>query len=369
MRLPAIKIDYLESFTDDTGVFQHAKFSIPRRNEGYTTDDNARALIACAKIDALKKNPRAEALANIYIAFLNHMQKPEGGFHNYLSYDRRYLDVDGSDDCMGRALWSCGCVVNSALRKHVRLVAKEIFDKGLPWVWKSTSLRSYAFTIMGLYQYYLAFKDADLVKSIQKLADNFTQRYQDESRVDWHWFEPHLTYDNARLSQALFEAYAVTGKKEYLAIAQKSFDFLVNVQMIQGKFVPIGNDGWYKRGGKRAFYDQQPLEATAMVETAIDAFYATNDKRYVKIAYDVFPWFLGRNTLNTTLYNPETAGCFDGLSCKNVNLNQGAESSISYLLARLKIEELKQVVNQKINHEAKPKQAINRYGCIHSWAI
>ncbi len=341
MRLPAIKIDYLKSFTDDTGVFQHAKYCIPRRNEGYTTDDNARALIACTQYNRIKSDKRVKDLANIYLAFLQYMQKTDGSFHNYLSYERSYLDVDGSDDCFGRALWSCGCVLNSNLPEDSRLVAKEIFDKGLPCIWRSISLRGYAFTVLGLYQYYQAYRDENLLDCISKLADNLVTQYNNESKADWHWFEPHLTYDNARLPQALFEAHLVAGKPAHLEIAKESLDFLLKTQIVNGKFVPIGNNGWYTRGGERAYYDQQPLEATAAEEAAIDAFYATKDERYAKVASLVFQWFLGRNTRKLMLYNPQTAGCYDGLTPEAVNRNQGAESSISYLIARLKMEELK----------------------------
>ena len=344
IQLPPIKIDYLKTLTDDTGVFQHAKYCIPKRNEGYTTDDNARALIVCARYHRLKNDPRMEALANVYLAFLNHMQKPDGNFHNYLSYERSFLDVDGSEDCMGRALWGCGCTINSTLPKYMKMVAKDIFDRELPWVWKSTSLRFYALTILGLSQYYRAQQDNDLKVNVEKLADSFIQHYQDEVKDDWCWFEPHLTYDNARLPQALFVAYTIVGKQKYLDVAKESMDFLLKTQMVNDAFVPIGNDGWYKRGEKRAFYDQQPLEAAAMVEAAVDAFYATKDKGYVQVANTTFEWFLGRNSRKVLVYNPETGGCFDGIAPEEVNMNQGAESSISYLLARLKLEDLKQGV-------------------------
>jgi hypothetical protein len=347
IRLPPLKIDYLKNFSDDTGVFQHAKFCIPKRNEGYTTDDNARALIVCTRHHRLKSDPQMKALANVYLAFLNHMQKPEGSFHNYLSYQRSYLDVDGSEDCMGRALWGCGAAINSTLPKDMKMVAKEIFDEGLPWVWKSMSLRFYAFTILGLSQYFQAIPDDNLKVSAEKLADNLMQHYQDEVKDDWHWFEPHLTYDNSRLPQALFLAYTMVGKQKYLDAAKESMDFLLKTQMVEGNFVPIGNDGWYKRGGKRAFYDQQPLEATAMVEAAVDAFYATQNEGYVEVANTIFEWFLGKNTEKVMMYNPESGGCFDGICRNSVNLNQGGESSISYLLARLKLEELKQGFTSK----------------------
>jgi hypothetical protein len=340
IRLPPLKIGYLEALTDDTGVFQHAKYCIPKRNEGYTTDDNARALIVCTKYQRLKNDPQARVLANIYLAFLNHMQKPDGNFHNYLSYERSFLDVDGSEDCIGRALWSCGCAINSTLPDDMKRVAKEIFDRGLPWVWKLTSLRFYAFTLMGLSEYFRAIPDDNLKVSAEKLADSLIQHYQDEVKDGWRWFEPNLTYDNARLPQALLAAYMMVGKQKYLYVAKESMDFLLKTQMVNDVFVPIGNHGWYKRGGKRAFYDQQPLEATAMVEAAVDAFYATKDKGYVEVANMVFEWFLGRNSQKVMVYNPQIAGCFDGISPQEVNMNQGAESSISYLLARLKVEEL-----------------------------
>jgi hypothetical protein len=341
IHLPPIKLDYLETLTDDTGVFQHAKFCIPKRNEGYTTDDNARALIVCTMYHGLKNDRRMEALANVYLAFLNHMQKPDGNFHNYLGYERIFQDKDGSEDSMGRVLWACGCAVNSTLPKYMKMVAEDIFDKDLPWVHKSVSLRYYASAILGLSQCYRASQDDNLKVNAEELADSLVKRYQDEVKDDWHWFEPYLTYDNARLSQALFEAYSTIGKRKYLDVASESMVFLLKTQMINDVFVPIGNDGWYRRGENRAIYDQQPLEAAAMVEAAVDAFYATKDESYLEIANTTFEWFLGRNSRKIQVYSPETGGCFDGLAPEKVNMNQGAESSISYLLARLKLEEVK----------------------------
>jgi hypothetical protein len=280
-------------------------------------------------------------LANVYLAFLNHMQKPDGNFHNYLGYERTFLDVDGSEDCIGRALWGCGCAINSSLPNDMKMVAKDIFDRAMPWVWKTTHLRFYASTMQGLYEYYCALPDDNLKIASAKLADSFVQRFQDETKDDWRWFEPHMTYDNARLTQAMFLAYLVLGEKKYLDVAQDSMNFLLKTQIVDNVFMPIGNDGWYKHGEKRALYDQQPLEATAMVEAAVDGYYATKNKRYLNIAYQVFGWYLGKNSRQLKLYNPETAGCHDGLAKDAVNRNQGAESSISYLLARLKLEELR----------------------------
>jgi hypothetical protein len=340
MRLPAVSIDFLEFFTDDTGVFQHGNRCIPKRSEGYTTDDNARALVAVAQYSTIKSDKQVKKLANTYLAFLNHMQKPDGNFHNYLSYDRRYLDVDGSDDCLGRALWGCGRAVNSFLPVDSKLVAKEILDKALPCLDRTISMRAYSSAIMGLYNCYRAKPDDSLFAGTEKLADSMVQQYQNEAKPDWLWFEPYLTYDNARLPQALFDAYMVTKKQVYLKIAGESLGFLFSTLIIDGNFVPIGNRNWYTLGGERAVYDQQPLEAAALVDAAVDAFYATREQRYADVAVLAFEWFLGRNTREFVMYNPETGGCFDGLTVDSVNWNQGAESSISYLMARLKLEEL-----------------------------
>ena len=279
---------------------------------------------------------------HVYLSFLNHMQKPDGGFHNYLSYERTFLDVDGSEDSAGRTLWACGCTLNSAVPKDMQMVAKDIFDHGLPRVGKSVSLRFYAAVMVGLHEYYQAVPDDNLKKFAEKLGDNLVEHFQDEAKDGWHWFEPHLTYDNARLPQALFAAYTLVKKPQFLEVAEKAMAFLLKTQMINGVFVPIGNDGWYKRGGNRPFYDQQPLETAAMVEAAVDAYYATKNRRYLEVAETVFEWFLGRNSCKVMVYNPETGGCYDGISPQCVNLNQGAESSISYLLARLKLEEVQQ---------------------------
>ncbi len=280
------------------------------------------------------------ALAGTYLAFLNHMQKPDGSFHNYLSYERGFLDVDGSEDCMGRALWSCGSLLNSNLPSGMKMVAKDIFDRGLACVWKSVSLRIQASAILGLSEYNQAHPNSALKADAGKLADSLVQSYKNQATEDWRWFEPHLTYDNNRLPQALFAAYRMTGSQEHLQVAEESMDFLIKTQMVDGVFVPIGNDGWYKRGEKRALYDQQPLEAAAMVDSAVEAYYATKNDSYVSLARRTFEWFLGKNSRNVVVYDAQTGGCCDGICAETLNANEGAESSVSYLLTRLKVEEL-----------------------------
>jgi hypothetical protein len=338
---PTIKLDGLKALTDDTGILQHTKFSIPNRKEGYTVDDNARALIACVRFLQLHNDSEARRLANTYLSFLFHMQRPDGKFHNLLSFDRVFLDDVGSEECMGRALWACGYAISTGFSEGIKRTSKEIFDKGFQHVSNFKSLRTEAFTILGLCHYYEAFgHDQNLPKNIVSLTNQLIQGYQYFSSADWRWFEPYLTYANGRLSQALFRAYDIVGDDRYLQIARKSLDFLVKLQVIDHRFVPIGNKGWYKRDAHRASYDQQPIEASCMVEAAVTGFRVTKEKRYQRVAHTAFDWFLGKNSKNVRVCDPDTGACYDGVTPHGLNLNQGAEASIAYLLASLELETL-----------------------------
>lgn len=339
MELPAINLDFLRSLTDGTGMIQHTKFAIPQRREGYTTDDNARGLIACVKYLKLRGDADVVDLMDIYLSFLLYMQRPDGRFHNVLGYNRRFRDRVGSEDCMGRSLWACGHVLTSDVPTEKKKLAKEIFDRGFPWIPRCSSPRSKAFAILGLAQYRDAYpQDENVVKNIKMLADQLVMNYRRESSDNWRWFEPYLTYANGRLSQALFETYLKTRDEQYLHVAKESFDFILSLQLINGIFVPIGNNGWYKKGGKRALFDQQPIEAGCMVETALTAFRSTNGEKYEEAAGTIFDWFLGSNSLRVMIYDPETGGCHDGITLNGLNLNQGAEAIVSYLMARLDLE-------------------------------
>ena len=206
LQLPPIKLDYLESITDETGIVQHTKFATPNRREGYTTDDNARALIVCTRHNGLNGSSETAKLADVYLSFLYHMQMKDGRLHNLLSYDRRFLDDAGSDDSLGRALWASGSVINSNLDEEKKLLAKEIFDKALPHALNSGSPRAKAFAVLGLSQYHRTYpKDQALSRSIIDLIEQLLKIYKQESSADWRWFEPYVTYCNGRLPQALFE--------------------------------------------------------------------------------------------------------------------------------------------------------------------
>jgi hypothetical protein len=339
LQLPPIKLDYLESITDETGVVQHAKFATPNRREGYTTDDNARALILCAKHNGLNRKPKTMKLADVYLSFLYHMQKKDGRLHNFLGYDRRFLDHVGSDDSLGRALWACGYVINSNLDEEKKLLSKEVFDKALPHAFNSTSPRAKAFAVLGLNQYQHAYpNDKALSRSMIELIDQLLKLYKKSSSIDWRWFEAYLTYCNGRLPQALFEAYEHIKDEDYLQVAKDSFNFILKIQMSDSIFTPIGNEGWYKKGGLKAMYDQQSVEASCMTETALAAFRATHNSNFRTAAQTIFAWFFGKNTQGIRVYNPNTGACHDGITPKGLNLNQGAEATITYLLARLDLE-------------------------------
>jgi uncharacterized protein YyaL (SSP411 family) len=339
LQLPPIKLDYLASITDETGILQHTKFATPNRREGYATDDNARALIVCTRHNGLNRSPETAKLADVYLSFLYHMQMDDGRLHNFLSYDRRFLDDAGSDDSLGRALWACGSVINSNLDEEKKLLSKEVFDKALPHAVNSTSPRAKAFSVLGLSQYQRAYpKDQALPGRMTELIEQLLKLYEQKSSVDWHWFESDLTYCNGRLPQALFEGYERIKDEDYLQVAKDSFNFILKAQMSNGMFAPIGNNGWYKKGGLKALYDQQSVEASCMVETAVAAFRETRKSYFRTVARTIFAWFLGKNTQGLSVYNPNTGGCYDGLTPEGLNLNQGAEATVTYLLARLELE-------------------------------
>jgi len=341
IKLPKIDFRHLKALTDETGIVHHTAFSIPERREGYTTDDNARALIACVKYTEMFNDSGVDKLIGIYLSFLLYMQKNDGRFHNMLSYERKFIEEEESEDSIGRTLMACGYTMNSNVNDDYKTLAKQIFDEALPWAFKFTSPRAKAFTILGLDQYYRAFpKDQNIKRNMKTLGHRLKEQYHNISIKEWKWFEPYLTYENAVLPQAMFTLFDVLRDDTDLSIAEESFNFLVEVQIKNGTFHPIGNRGWYKRGGERAFYDQQPIEAASMVESAVEGFTATDEERYRKIAKIAFDWYLGNNSQGTAVYNTETGVCYDGLTPEGLNRNQGAESIITYLIARLTLEKI-----------------------------
>jgi hypothetical protein len=338
-RLPAIKLDHLLRLTDDTGMFQHALFSVPNLAEGYTTDDNARALIVAMLLEQLGTTPSVDSglLATKYLAFLNLAFDPRAGrFRNFLSLQREWLG-DGSEDCHGRALWALGTVIGRSADSGLRGAAGHLLELALPAVQAFTSPRAWAFTLLGIQEYLKGFPgDRDAARVRDELTRRMLQRYTDARSPGWSWFEDSLAYDNARLPQSLLAASA---EGPHLAAALASLAWLANVQQPtpRSHFVPIGSEGFYTKGGERARFDQQPIEAGAMVSACLQALSVTGDSRWRKEAWSAFRWFLGQNDLRLPLYDESTGGCRDGLHPDRVNENQGAESTLSFLMALLEL--------------------------------
>ncbi|GBD00531.1 GDP-mannose-dependent alpha-(1-6)-phosphatidylinositol monomannoside mannosyltransferase [bacterium HR18] len=343
--LPMLKLDHLKRLTDDTGILQHATYTVPNYNEGYTTDDNARALIVAVLLDELesKSVPEAVELATRYLAFLWHAFNPETRrFRNFLAYSRQWLEEVGSEDSHGRALWGLGWVVGWSRRPGLWKLASRLFHAALPETLTFTSPRAWALTILGIQEYLRRFYgDRTAQQARETLADQLYQCYRANQHDDWCWFEDRLTYANAHLPHALIVAGQTAGRSDWVQAGLEALDWLVRVQQDdQGYFAPIGNDGFYVRGTPRPAFDQQPIEAHATVAACLEAYRLTHQIRWYREARRAFEWFLGRNQLGMPLYDPTTGGCYDGLHAGGVNENQGAESTLSFLLALLEMRRI-----------------------------
>jgi len=341
--LPRPKLDHLVRMTDDTGLLQHAHYSVPDRAHGYTTDDNARALVVATKYYNLFNDEVAERLLGTYLSFMHYLQRPEGLFRNCLSYDRRFLDEVGSDDCYGRSLWGLGYVISRGPGSY-RQFATEMFETSIRRhnVLEVLSPRGRANTIIGLYYYMQRFPEArDIEGKIAALADKNMELFEAHSDPDWLWFEPTITYDNAVLPQGLLHAHEVTGNRRYLDVAVAALDFLISKCHRSGDhFSLVGNAGWHKKGQDSAQFDQQPIDASGLVEACKAAFRVTGKRDYLRYMRSAFDWYLGVNDLGVPLYDFHTGGCADGLTPHGPNQNQGAESLLCCLLALLTLTEI-----------------------------
>lgn len=338
-QLPALQLHHLRRMTDDTGMFQHAIFGIPNYNEGYTTDDNARALIAAILLETLGKQYQheAEQLSARYLAFLWHASNPEGRFRNFMGYNREWLEEAGSTDSHCRAIWALGTVLGRSHQPSLLGVAAKLFERALPLVGDFAAPRSWAFALLGIHEYMQRFAGDRVAQQLRaKLAEQLLALFQEHQQPEWPWFEDRLTYDNPSLARALLLSGDAMERDDMVEAALTSLTWLAEVQRPNnGHFVPIGCQGFYTRGAERARFDQQPVEAQAMVAAALDAYRVTNDPQWYTEAQRAFAWFLGDNDLHLSLYDPITGGCHDGLQPDGVNRNQGAESTLAFLLSLL----------------------------------
>ncbi len=335
--LPHLKLDHLSRMTDSTGIFQHAIFTVPNFSEGYCTDDNARAFILAVLLDELGEEPeRMRTLATTYAAFLNHaFDLKTRRFHSHLSFDRRWLDDQGSEDCHARALWALGLGVGRSPHRSFQIMAGQLFAQALPAVTEFTSPRAWAFSLIGIHEYLRRLGGDSLANQTREaLTANLMELFDKVGRPDWLWFEESLTYDNAKLAHALILSGRATGEQMVFERGLQALRWLAEVQTSENEHLrPIGSNGFYRRGGTRANFDQQPIEAQAMVSACLDAYRVTSDSRWYKQAQRAFDWFLGWNDLGRELYSPSTGGCRDALHVDRVSGNQGAESTLAFLLS------------------------------------
>nr|UXE44464.1 D-inositol-3-phosphate glycosyltransferase [uncultured bacterium] len=342
MELPGIDLRHLRLMTDDTGLLQHSMFGVPRYDDGYCLDDNARALLLMALIEDARAEDReaVRALASRYLAFVSHAYNTEQGrFRNFMAYSRRWTESQGSEDSHGRALWALGTVVGRSEDPGRQSLGGHLFHSALPAVSAFTSPRAWAFALLGIQEYLRAFQGDSSVHAMRtQLVDRLLDLFRRASRPDWPWFEDRLTYSNARLSQALIVSGASMGREEATGAGLRSLDWLAGVQRSEaGDFAPVGSDGFYARGGEKAPFDQQPVEAAGMISACLEARRTTGDERWERSARRAFSWFLGQNHLQQSLYDATTGGCRDGLHADRVNENQGAESTLSFLLGLLEM--------------------------------
>jgi glycosyltransferase involved in cell wall biosynthesis len=334
--MPKFSLDHVMRLTDDTGIVQHAKYGIPNLKEGYCLDDNARALIMALMAYQRNKSKEAFELLPVYLSYIHYMQTDDGNFRNFLSFNRQYLDEVGSEDSFGRTIWALGYLIGCAASNSYREFAIEIFQRSIPHFKTLGHLRGMANTIIGLSLYLHVFPtDEGLMNELAKLTQPLIDAYEYHQTDEWQWFEEKMTYDNAILPLALLHSCEITGNEKAKKIALITMSFLDNLTLSNGYLSPVGNNGWYHHGGNFPVYDQQAIETMAMVLMYFKAYQTFHKPRYMEKIFLCYKWFLGENTLRAPLYDYETKGCCDGLLSTGINRNQGAESTLAYLISHL----------------------------------
>lgn len=335
--LPELNFLHIKNLTDDTGIIQHAIFNIPNRKEGYCIDDNARALLLMVLACKDKENQQVLLpLLQVYLSFIHYMQTDNGEFKNFMSYTKVSEEKRGSEDSFGRTIMALGFLVNAGPSHMLVKTGAEIFAKAWRHIDKLTSIRGIANSIVGLCQF-IKYNYPDDVKTelVINLANKMVKMYEENKSNKWYWFEPVLTYDNGILPLALLNAYEITSNDIYLSVAIDSMRFLESKVFHDGMLSPIGNDGWLVKGNEQAKFDQQGIDAMAMVLMYQQALRATSNTKYLRRMQLSYQWFLGHNDLGLALYDPYTGGSADGLHCEGINLNQGAESTLAYWISHM----------------------------------
>jgi len=336
--MPKFSLAHVVRLTDDTGIVQHAKYGIPNLKEGYCLDDNARALIMALMAYERNNSKEAYELLPIYLSYIHYMQTEDGNFRNFLSFNRQYLDEVGSEDSFGRTIWALGHLIGCTSRNSYREFATEIFHRSFPHFKNLRYLRGIANTMIGISLYLNVYPtDEGMVNELVRLTDVLMTAYEHTHTEDWQWFEEGLTYDNAIMPLALLHSCEITGNEGVKKVALKTMAFLDNLTLSNGYLSPVGNDGWYYKGKTFPVYDQQAIETMAMVLMHFQAYKTFRKPEYIEKMFLSYRWFLGENTLRAPLYDHETKGCCDGLLPTGINRNQGAESTLAYLISHLTV--------------------------------
>jgi len=342
--LPEMKLGHLRTLTDDTGILQHARHTIPARDHGYCTDDNARALIVAAMARKYLNvdTKYFDTLSSRYLSFLHYAFDAETGrFRNFLSYSRQWLEEVGSEDSHGRALWGLGKAVAFLDNPGQMAMSTTLFNQAMKAAEHFSAPRAIAFTLVGLHAYLQKFSgDSEARRIREVISEKLFERFKSTASDGWPWLEDTLTYANGKLPHALLLSGQWMQHHEMVEMGLKSLSWLLRVQTENGHFVPIGNNGWHKQGGHRARFDQQPIEANAMIEACVEAFNVTRDQTWIANAVMCFNWFLGHNDLNMPLYDAKSGGCRDGLMADGINQNEGAESTLAWLLSLMTLQKL-----------------------------
>ncbi len=332
---PEIALHHLQRLTDDTGLIQHAKYIIPAREHGYCTDDNARALIFITKYFKQYHDTEALKLFETYLSFLYHSIKPDKTVYNFMDYNRNWQNGEPKNDALGRVIWAFGTVLADCPDQDYIPMIKEFFNDISNHI-PSIPPRSKCYAILGLAEYLKRFpQDSRATAILINAVETLKKHFNDSASQDWQWFEAVLSYANAIMPAAMYTAAITLKNQTYLDIARRSCDFMLKHTYIDGHFSFIGSNGWHTKGQNRAQFDQQPIEAAYTVIMLKKAYQATNNDNYLELQKKAFEWFLGENDLHIPLYDERTKGCRDGLCDHGANLNQGAESTLSFLLARL----------------------------------
>ncbi|MFQ5806242.1 MAG: glycosyltransferase [Phycisphaerae bacterium] len=338
--LPELKFDHLEQLTDDVGILQHAIYNVPDRDHGYCTDDNARALLVVTWAPRfISETQRLQELSGLYLSFLRHAFNPDTGrFRNFMSYDRRWLEESGSEDSHARALWALGETVATTADVHKCCVAALLLRRGLPAIEQMRSPRAVAHALLGIDAYLRAFVGDEAVRRTQEsLAKRLLDMYREHASGEWPWIEDTITYANGTIPQALLTAGRSLERDDMWKTGLRALEWLLTIQIEEGRFVPIGNNGWYRHGRERARFDQQPIEAASMIPACVQAYRVTGQRRWLQSAQICFRWFLGHNDLGVPVYDETSGSCCDGLEATGLNQNRGAESTLAWLYSLIEM--------------------------------